>query len=100
MQIKQTTIIKYLSDNKIKFEKDYNIAKFGLFGSFARNEQTENSDIDIVYLLKENQNLSYFRLYELEKKLENYFNRKIELINFKYMNPIIRYKSEKEIIYV
>jgi len=100
MQTTQTSILEYLNNNKLEFGQKYYINKFGLFGSFARNEQTENSDVDIVYLMKEDKKISYFELFELEKKLEKQFNRKVELINYQYINPIIKYKSKNEIIYV
>jgi hypothetical protein len=32
--------------------------------------------------------------------MEKYFNRRVELINYRYINPIVKYKSSKEIIYV
>ncbi len=95
-----TEILTYLSDQKSDFSEKYYINTFGLFGSFARNEQTESSDIDIVYILEKDKQITYFMLFELEKRLEKHFKRKIELINYQYMNPIIKYKSEKDIIYV
>jgi len=100
MQTTQTSILEYLNNNKLEFAQKYYINKFGLFGSFARNEQTENSDIDIVYFMKEDEKISYFQLFELEKILEKQFNRKVELINYQYINPIIKYKAKNEIIYV
>ncbi len=100
METTQKEILKYLSNNKSEFTEKYYIDKFGLFGSFARNEQTGNSDIDIIYILEKDKKITYFMLYDLEKKLEKHFNRKIELINYQYVNPIIKYKSQKDIIYV
>ena len=100
MKITQEKILEYLLNQREEFINKYHINKFGLFGSFARNEQTENSDIDIVYILEKDKNITYFMLFELEKQLEEHFNRKVDLINYKYINPIIKYKSEKDIIYV
>lgn len=100
MKTTQNTILAYLTDKKTEFGQKYSIHKFGLFGSFARNEQTKDSDIDIIYFLEEDKKITYFELFELEKKLEKYFNRKIELINYQYINPIIKYKSQEDIIYV
>lgn len=48
MQPEKSKILEYLKNNKSNFKDNYNIEKFGLFGSFARNEQTANSDVDIV----------------------------------------------------
>lgn len=93
-------IINYLALQKEYFLSQYHISSIGLFGSYSRNEETDNSDIDIVYLLAENQKLSYYQLLDIEHQLENQFNKKVELVNYKYMNPIIKYKADKDIIYV
>jgi predicted nucleotidyltransferase len=100
MELTQDTILAYLTTKKKEFGQQYSINKFGLFGSFARNEQTKESDIDIIYFLEKDKKITYFELFELEKKLENFFKRKIELINYQYINPIIKYKSQEDIIYV
>jgi len=93
-------ILKYLISQKEFFYNYYKITSIGLFGSFARNMQTETSDIDIVYEVAENQKISYFQLFELEELLQKNFNKKIDLVNYKFMNPIIKYKALKDIIYV
>jgi hypothetical protein len=93
-------IINYLETQKDYFRIHYYIDSMGLFGSYSRNEQTEKSDIDLVYLLADNQKISYFQLYDIEQQLESHFSKKVELVNFKYMNPLVKYKAEKDIIYV
>ncbi len=100
MKITKVDILKYLKENMSIFEKEYFINKLGLFGSYARGEVNETSDIDLVYTLKAGKTITYLQLYDFEKKLEKQFNKKIELINFQYMNPIIKYKSLNDIIYV
>lgn len=41
-------ILNYLRERKSDFEKEFNITKVGLFGSYARNEQREDIDIDLI----------------------------------------------------
>ena len=41
-------VIDYLKTNKRLFKKQFSVVKIGVFGSYARDEQTENSDIDII----------------------------------------------------
>jgi predicted nucleotidyltransferase len=94
------TILEYLKLQKPALERKYKMTGIGLFGSFARNEQDEESDIDIVYSMAEGERLSYFQVIELENQLKSYLKREVELVNFKYLNPIIKYKAEKEIVYV
>ena len=40
-------ILQILLDNKERFAEKYGVTKLGLFGSFARNEATEESDVDV-----------------------------------------------------
>ena len=93
-------IIKYLTGQKEYFNHRYNIAQIGLFGSFARNTQTKDSDIDIVYTMAQNKKLSYYQLFEIIETLESHFKRNVELVNDKYMEPIIKHDAQKDIIYV
>ena len=93
-------IFDYLSSIRGDLKEIYNIKTIGLIGSFARDEASSDSDIDIVYILEKNTQLGYFKLYDLQQMLEKQFNRRIDLINYKYINPLIKYKSDKEIIYV
>jgi predicted nucleotidyltransferase len=43
-------ILNYLSAHQERFKKLYNLNKIGIFGSYARDEATPNSDIDIVQI--------------------------------------------------
>ena len=45
-------ILIYLSSNKDRFKRDYHLIRIGAFGSIARGDQNENSDIDLVVELK------------------------------------------------
>jgi uncharacterized protein len=41
-------ILNYLTTNKERFQRVYHLKRIGLFGSYTREEQTSNSDIDII----------------------------------------------------
>jgi len=97
----QTTIIRLLKDNKQFLKDKYSLTRIGLFGSYSTNTNDENSDIDLVYELAEGEKIGLKKIHELEvffKKLLQ--TNKIDLINRKYMNPIISYEMEKTVIYV
>lgn len=93
-------ILKYLKDNKEQLYKQYNITNIGLFGSYARGEYSDSSDIDIVYSTIENKKITYFQLFELIQILESRFKKKVDLVNSRNMEPIIKQYAQKEIIYV
>jgi len=62
--------------------------KIGIFGSAARNENTENSDIDILYLLKDAVGL--FNLVRMKNDLEEKLNKKVDLVSEKYIHPKLK----------
>jgi predicted nucleotidyltransferase len=89
-------ILKILENKKNKF----NINKFVLFGSFANGCNHKNSDIDIAYILKDNFKLSFDNYLKLEKELTISLKNKIDLMNYKKLNPLIKLNAKKDFIYV
>jgi predicted nucleotidyltransferase len=75
--------------------KKYNLEKIGIFGSFARGEKA--NDIDF-YIDAENYNIK--NLIELKKDLEKITEKDVDIMIKKYANPIILYRSQKDMIYV
>lgn len=79
-------ILNTLKEINPSIEKD-GIKLLGLFGSYSRNEATENSDIDILIettpiFLEKNKGLKAFlKLEELKNNLENIFAKKIDIID-------------------
>ena len=48
MQINKEIILQKLKEVKPLLAEKYNLTELALFGSYSRNEQTEESDIDIM----------------------------------------------------
>ncbi len=75
------------------------IVKIGLFGSYVREEQSEQSDIDILIEFEpEKENFdNYMSVYDI---LENLFrNEKIEIVTRNGLSPYIGPQILKEVIY-
>ena len=95
------SIINTLKKHKNTLKQDFSITKIGLFGSYAKDTYSEKSDIDLVYELQEGKTLGLKEVDELEIFIKNLFNiDKIDLINHKYINPIIKNELNKTVIYV
>ncbi|NHM00508.1 nucleotidyltransferase family protein [Flavobacterium difficile] len=79
--------------------KPYNPKKIGIFGSFARNENNESSDIDVLYEF--NTTIRLFSLIALKEELEKKLNKKVDLVSEKYLNPKLKSKilNELNLIY-
>lgn len=98
--LKQNDILAFFSTQLPKLQAEYNISKIGLFGSFARNEQDEKSDIDIILEFRPGTKNIYEKKTNLKKLLKNYFHRDIDLCRAKYIKPFIKDYLEQEVIYV
>ena len=94
-----TEIISFLKDDKSYLREHFHCHEIGLFGSFARNEQTDESDIDILVVFEPGtQNLYEVEL-ELKAYLKKRFNRKIDVCSKKWIKPIFKPMVLKEAIY-
>ena len=83
----------YYTYNKEK----YGIERIGLFGSFARNEAKQDSDVDIIISLQKPNLLTYSTI---TQQLETAFRRKVDLISEKaILKEPFKTKVEKEVIY-
>ena len=64
--------------NIINYLKPYNPERIGIFGSFARREETETSDIDI--LVKFRKTISLLDLVRIQRELSQILGRKVDLV--------------------
>lgn len=62
----------------INYLQDYKPERISLFGSFARGDNTEESDIDILIRLEET--CSLFQLVRIENDLSELIGRKVDLV--------------------
>ncbi len=79
--------------------QDFGTKRLGLFGSFVRNEQTENSDIDLVVDFEIGKK-KYKNFVHLAYYLEELFGKKVELVTIQSLAPFVKNHIEKEIEYV
>ena len=96
--MERETILAYLKNHKDEFAQKYHISNLALFGSFARNENHHNSDIDIAI----DTSLSdYFLLYDFKESLEKAFDAKVDVVRLREkMNPSLKKRILKDGIYV
>jgi len=91
-------IISYLKEHKNDFMKKYQISKLALFGSYSRDENRDDSDIDIAI---ETPLSDYFKLYDFKEELEKSFHTKVDVVRLRdKMNMALRRRIEKDGIYV
>ena len=76
----------------------YGVEYAGIFGSFARGENDDNSDIDILIRLKKP--IGLFSLAELEQKLTSVLKRKVDLVTERGLSPYIRDNVMSDLKYI
>ena len=93
-------ILEYLTSHQEEFLKKYGITSLGLYGSYARDEATELSDIDIFYKNNENFSMGVLEFSTFLRKIEKDLKSKIDFVNLDAMNPIVKYYAKKDFMYV
>ncbi len=90
-------VLKLLDEHADEIRQKFCVDSLELFGSVARGEDTPQSDIDILYVFKEN-NETLQNLLNLGDYLEALFGRKVDLVPKKWISPHFRPIIEREAI--
>ena len=90
-------LLNELRSLKADLATRYEVNKIGIFGSVARDEANDNSDIDIVVDMQPN----ILKRVHLQKELEERFGRKVDVVRYWYgMNKYLKARIEREAVYV
>ncbi len=93
----QNDILRQIKQNKQKLKDKYHLSRIGFFGSFARDNATENSDVDIVVEMPPN----LFMMVHLKEELQEILHRKVDIIRYREnMNAFLKERIDKETVYV
>lgn len=79
--------------------RKYDISFLGAFGSYARGEETKDSDVDL--LVKFSKRKSLLDLVRIERELSELIGFKVDLLTEKSISPYIRdsIKRDLQVIY-
>ncbi|MDR1385639.1 MAG: nucleotidyltransferase family protein [Planctomycetaceae bacterium] len=89
-------IFKKLKESKPFLEANYNINRLGVFGSYSRDEYTEESDVDI--LVEYSKPLSLFKVVEMVDYLQNILSKKVDLVSKKDIKDSLKLRILNEVI--
>ena len=76
----------------------WGVVELGIFGSHARGEAGENSDIDFIVMFEKGKK-TFDNFMDLHEYLENLYHRKIDLVTPESVSKYIRPYIEKEAVY-
>jgi predicted nucleotidyltransferase len=91
-------ILKILKDELPYLREKFNVKSIGLFGSYARDEQRDRSDVDI--LVEFSKPIGFFKFIELEEYLSKKLGVKVDLVTPDALKPMIKPQVMREIVYV
>ncbi len=94
----QNTTIEIIKELKPELEKRFGIKKLALFGSYARGDNTQDSDIDIAIIEMDQKN--GFIIAKANRYISEVFDKKVDIGLLESIRPFIRKRIEKELIYV
>jgi hypothetical protein len=90
-------VLNYLSSHKEKFQSDFGVIRIGLFGSFARDQATLDSDIDLVIEMNPK---SLEKRIAFKKQIESDLKRSLDVGYMNTLRSFIAKEVAKDIIYV
>ena len=92
--MKKNKEIEKIKKKIIPVLKEFKVTKAGIFGSYARGEQKKNSDLDI--LIKIHNDAGLLTLIGLKLELQKVIKRKVDLVEYSTIKPIIKNKILRE----
>ncbi len=93
-------VLSSLETLKHNLEENYGVTKIGLFGSYSRNQENPNSDVDIIFEVDKETKFSMFKYLRLNKLLEDTFQLKVDLVREANVKEALKPYIQKDVIYV
>ncbi len=91
-------LLNILKEFKVKNATKYGLVELGLFGSFARNESSTLSDVDIVLQTK---TANLFNIVHIKADLEEKLQIPVDIVRLRdKMNPRLKKCIDRDAIYV
>ena len=92
--VKRSDVLRILQKERNELVDRYNISALSLFGSVARDDAREDSDVDI--LVEFSRPVSLFQFIELQQRLEGLLGCKVDLGTPRSLKPRIKEQVLKE----
>lgn len=89
-----TATLKNVTNKVLPILKEAGVIKSSLFGSYVRGDYRKDSDVDILVELPKGSSL--LDLVRLEKKLENAVGKKVDLLTYNSVHPLLKDHINKD----
>ncbi len=94
--IKEIKII--IQEHKKELEEKFGLREIGIFGSYVRGDQLQDSDIDILVEIE--RPMGFIKFIKLENHLSQILGTKVDLVTKKALKPYIGRRILQEVQYV
>lgn len=89
-------ILAFLKEHKNELYNRFSVTKIGLFGSYAKDEADESSDIDIAI---STENKDFFIREDLKDYLQEHFKKPVDIGYIDSFREFYKKRISKEILY-
>lgn len=96
-QSTRDTILQILREHQPALAEHYSFQSLAVFGSVARNEATEGSDVDL--LVEFSKPIGLIELFALQDELEGILGRPVDVGTKASLKPRVRERVLEELIY-
>lgn len=94
------TLKTQLAELKPTLQRDYHVTELGIFGSYVRGEQTENSDVDILIDFEPGFRFGLVTFCNIENQISDALGEKVDLVMKRALKPRIGKRILQEVIYL
>ncbi len=90
-------VLDILGEHKQELSTKYSVTRLGIFGSVARGEAIETSDVDIVVEMPPD----LFQMVHMKEELEQLLVAPVDLVRYqKHLNALLKSRIDREAVYV
>jgi predicted nucleotidyltransferase len=88
--------LKVLKEHENEIQRRFGVKRIGIFGSYARGEEKEKSDVDVLVEFAEP---SFDNFMDLVFFLEDLFGKEVDLVTTRSLSPYIAPFVEREVVW-
>jgi uncharacterized protein len=92
------TIMDQLRDMRLELNEKYHVRSIGVFGSYSRKHQTEQSDLDLV--VEFDHPIGMMAFVHLKNLISGRLKINVDLVTPEGLHPLIRDQIMHEVVYV
>jgi predicted nucleotidyltransferase len=89
-------VVQSISRMREELRERFTVVRIGVFGSFARGDETPESDVDILVELAEP---TFDHYMDLKYRLEEVLQRPVDLVLADTVKPRLKPIIEREVVY-